>query len=273
MKRLLFISVWALIMLACNEGDEIPNDVEPDNSNLALSMEVDHTENLINDLVVVSVQNYASMQEGRMFNPPSLPACATATLVVGQNSAELTLDFGSNGCSFQGYVLQGQIVMNWNSLPDADQVLVQCELIDFYVGTKQVQGNSSILYEIANDIGNPQSTHSLNLTVIWPNGQQIHREGEKIREWIEGYGNMDYADNVYLISGYWTSTFVNGNVYSYEVLNPLRREATCSHFVSGSMDVQRPVLSGVFDFGEGDCDNLATFTLTDGTVIDVVLDY
>jgi len=55
------------------------------------------------------------------------------------------------------------------------------------------------------------------------------------------------------------------------VLTPLRREVICAYFVSGTFDVQRTNFGGVFDFGDGSCDNQATFTFNNGTVIPVVL--
>ncbi|NNL31869.1 MAG: hypothetical protein HKO80_01555, partial [Flavobacteriaceae bacterium] len=58
---------------------------------------------------------------------------------------------------------------------------------------------------------------------------------------------------------------------NYEVIIPLRREVICYYFVSGSIDVERTNFSGVFDFGEGDCDNMATFTFDTGEVVDIVL--
>ena len=65
--------------------------------------------------------------------------------------------------------------------------------------------------------------------------------------------------------------FRNGNTHSYEVTNPLRREMVCRFFVSGSVDVVRTNFSGVFDYGEGDCDNQATFTFEDGVVREITL--
>ncbi len=65
---------------------------------------------------------------------------------------------------------------------------------------------------------------------------------------------------------------MNGNTHSYEVVIPLRREVICHYFVSGSIDVQRTNFSGVFDYGDGDCDNMATFTFdSTGEVIEITL--
>ena len=125
--------------------------------------------------------------------------------------------------------------------------------------------------ELSNENGNPQFTKTIDITVIWPNGAQASREGQKIREWIEGFGSGNWSDNVFEVSGYWSTTFVNGNTHSYTVGTPLRREAVCYYFVSGTIDVVRTNFSGVFDYGVGECDNMAAFTFANGTTVDIVL--
>ena len=128
-----------------------------------------------------------------------------------------------------------------------------------------------MLKQRSNDNGNPQYTHTLDLTITWPNGLEASHEGTKIREWIEGHGSGIWSDNVFEITGNWTTNFVNGNSHSYLVVIPLRREVICHYFVSGSIDVERTNFSGVLDYGEGDCDNQATFTFDSGEVIDITL--
>ena len=161
--------------------------------------------------------------------------------------------------------------MKLSSDPEAQQISINYNLVDFYFDNKNVIGSRSILKELSNENGNPQFTHNLDITVIWPNGVQASREGTRIREWVEGFGSGIFSDNVFEITGNWTATFVNGNTHTYEVLVPLRREVICVYFVSGSFDVQRTNFGGVFDYGDGDCDNQATFTYNNGQEIDITL--
>ena len=143
--------------------------------------------------------------------------------------------------------------------------------VALYFDAKNIIGSRSILREVSNANGNPQFTHQLNITVIWPNGVQASREGTKIREWVEGFGTGIFSDNVFEITGNWSATFVNGNTHTYDVLMPLRRDVSCPFVVSGSFEVQRTNFGGVFDYGEGTCDNLASFTFNTGAVIPVTL--
>ena len=116
-----------------------------------------------------------------------------------------------------------------------------------------------------------QFTKTVELTIVWPNANTTTRSGVKVKEWVEGHGSGVWSDNVFEITGNWTTTFDNGNTHACNVLTPLRREMVCAFFVSGSVDVVRTNFSGVLDYGDGSCDNMATFTFADGTVLDITL--
>ena len=88
---------------------------------------------------------------------------------------------------------------------------------------------------------------------------------------IEGSDTRTWSDNVYLITGHWTTTRKNGTVVSAEIVTPLRRELACRFLVSGTIDLTKNDSHGILDFGDGECDNMATLTLDDGTVIEITL--
>ena len=48
---------------------------------------------------------------------------------------------------------------------------------------------------------------------------------------------------------------------SGEVIETLRREATCPHFVSGTLAITRNNVDGTLDYGDGVCDNIAVITV------------
>ncbi|NNK82814.1 MAG: hypothetical protein HKO92_06800, partial [Flavobacteriaceae bacterium] len=211
------------------------------------------------------------IETSRMAPDFNLPPCVTVTVVAEQNSREVTIDFGTEGCMINGNLFKGIINLSWNRNPQAQEILITKSFTDFYFNAKNIQGGKTILKQRQNNNGNPQFTKTLDITVVWPNGDTANRTGTKIREWIEGHGSGVWSDNVFEISGNWTTTFVNGNTHSYTVLTPLRREVICYYFVSGTIDVIRTNFSGVFDYGDGECDNLATLTFANGTVVDITL--
>ncbi len=272
-KVVVAIMVLGLLLTACSNNESVETDSQNlDYSEVILSSEVDEAVAAMDDIALDVFNVLESNEANRTADTSNnLPDCVTITVVVQQNQVDVTLDFGTEGCLVHDNLLKGKMILSWERNPEAQQVYITKTLEDFYFNAKNILGSKTILKEFSNDNGNPQSTHTLDLTVIWPNGAQASREGTKIREWVEGQFNGVWSDNVFEITGNWTTTFVNGITHSYEVDIPLRREVICYYFVSGSVDVERTNFSGVLDYGDGDCDNQATFTFDNGNVIDITL--
>lgn len=279
-NTILSLLTLAVVFTSCSNNDETieTENFTQDTTEVKRSAEIDQIDNILGDLVIdaYEAQEATADRSGVSTNgsdsyAKDIPECVTITVVAQQNYREVTLDFGTEGCEINGHIIQGQIVFDYTRNTEAQQIMINYNLVDFYFDAKNVIASRSILKELSNSNGNPQFTHDLSITVIWPNGVQASREGTRIREWVEGFGSGVFSDNVFEITGNWTATFVNGNMHTYEVLMPLRREVVCAYFVSGSFDVQRTNFGGVFDFGEGECDNQATFTFNNGTEIPVTL--
>jgi hypothetical protein len=273
-KVLMVVSIFALTFLGCSDNEAIDNEaleLEQDFSEVVLSSEIDESSEAMDDIVLETFETQESSETGR--TPPNfdLPDCVTITVVVEQNFREVTIDFGTEGCLIRGNILKGKIILSYERIPEAQQISITKTLEGFYFNNKNIIGGKTFLKEFSNDNGNPQFTKTVDITVIWPNGVEASRVGTKVREWIEGHGSGVWSDNVFEITGNWTSTFRNGNAHSYEVVIPLRREVICYYFVSGSVDIERTNFSGFLDYGLGDCDNQATFTNDNGNVRDIIL--
>lgn len=269
----LIVSIIGITFNSCTDNEDtspIENTAE-DTLELARAAEIDAASSSVEDIVIDVFESDEAGLVGRT-QTPTIPECVTITIVAQQAFREVTVDFGTEGCLVRGHILKGQIVFSYTRNLDAQQTLITYDLVDFYFDNKNVLGNRTILRERQNDNGNPQFTHTLDLTVIWPNGAQASRSGQKVREWVEGFGSGVFSDNVFEVTGNWTTTFINGNSHTYEVTLPLRREVSCTYFVSGSIDVQRTNFGGTFDYGSGDCDNQATFTFNNGLEIPITLD-
>jgi hypothetical protein len=272
-KVVLVLVVLAPTFTGCTESDSTDTvSQEQDVSEVMQAAEMDEVSAALEDFIIESYENQEADEARETSSAASkMPDCVTRTLVAQQNFRELSVDFGTDGCMIRGHLFRGQIVITWERDPQAQEVSLGYVLNDFYFDAKNVIGNNSILRQLSNANGNPQFTHTVDITVIWPNGVEASRDGQIVREWIEGFGSGEFSDNVFEVTGYWNATFRNGNSHAYEVVLPLRREVTCYHFVGGSIDVERTFFGGVLDYGEGTCDNQATFTFNDGNTIDIIL--
>ncbi|MCF6334259.1 MAG: class I SAM-dependent methyltransferase [Spirochaetales bacterium] len=96
------------------------------------------------------------------------------------------------------------------------------------------------------------------------------RESYKV-EWIEGVDTFILRDDVYLITGEADGIRANGYTWEREIINPLRKEIGCKHFVSGTVEMRPEGLSiRLLDYGNGECDNIAT-VIIDGVVYTIML--
>ena len=105
-----------------------------------------------------------------------------------------------------------------------------------------------------NDNGIPVATITKDITITWENNDVVTIQGERQREWIEGFSDKIWGNNVFSVTGTWTTTRKNGVVRTAKITTPLIRKAPCRFIVSGIVEINRNI---TIDYGNGECDNLA----------------
>ena len=113
----------------------------------------------------------------------------------------------------------------------------------------------------ANPNIHPIVTMNLDMTATLPNGDIVTRVGQRVREIIEGYSTSIWLDNIYQVTGEWTTTFPSGGVQNSTITTPLRIRMNCPNIVRGVITIVRNGNTATLDYGNGDCDNLATLTV------------
>lgn len=209
--------------------------------------------------------------DGRKSTETFLPKCMTKTVVIDGLTRTLTLNFEGDCEMPNGNILSGTITLVYVRDPAAQTRTITYSFTDFYFNQKHIEGGGTIFREKSNENGNPQSTKNQSITLTWPNGKSAHRVEMKLREWIEGVGSGTWGDNVYLVTGNWTTEFPNGDVNNGIVTIALRRELTCRFIVSGIIALSHNEASGTLDFGDGSCDNKAIFTDSNGVEHEIIL--
>jgi hypothetical protein len=154
---------------------------------------------------------------------------------------------------------------------DARSVTITKTFQNFSFNDVTVTGKNIIVKTWRNSDGNIQSVKTIAVTLKWLDGKTAERTGIKTREWVEGKGTRTWGDNVFLITGNVTTTFENGTVFTSEIIVPLRREMACRFIVSGVVEISKGNRQGTLDYGDGTCDNKATFTPLEGVVKEITL--
>ena len=200
--------------------------------------------------------------------------CGTRTVKwdATQTIKTVTIEFGDNCTLPNGNIVKGKITIVFNKNRDLLSHTITVTYDNFYFNAKKAEGTTSMERLLANAKGNPQSTVKINIKITFADGLYVERTSERVREMIAGKDTMGiWGDNVFLITGKWTTVFRNGGIHKGEIIIPLRREMSCRFLVKGSIKVQRNDRSGTIDFGNGSCDANATFTNDNGEVKEILL--
>ncbi len=276
-------NLWLLagIMLlgACsNEEDEAaPLDIPPTDAVITTAeLQIsDESEMISEEVGTIAEDLYSADQimalSNATYRSDYLPDCVEITTVLTDTAREKTIDFGE-GCELRnGNVLSGTIVMSYARDMSMAQVTITVDLQDFTFNDVAVEGGISIVRMRSNPNGNPQAVANANFDATWPDGETASFSGTRTREWIEGFGNGFWRDNVFLITGNRTFVSKAGNTFTKEITSPLRRELSCRFIVSGVLEISRFDNTASLDFGDGSCDAKGILTKPDGTMEEVFL--
>jgi len=204
-----------------------------------------------------------------------VPAFGTA-VQVGQTVTK-TIDFGTNGCTLpNGNVVKGIIVISFVYEPNATSHTVTYTFNNFYHNDIKFNGTKTFTRTMTTGAApHPIVTMNMDLTATLADGRVFTRTGQRIREHIEGAGNTSWTDDVYSVTGSWTTTFPNTTVQTATITTPLIVKMSCVSqnkplIVQGIITFVRGAHSATLNFGDGTCDNLAIFT-KDGVSVQITI--
>lgn len=204
--------------------------------------------------------------------------CATITRVPAFGTAiapgtqvTKTIDFGTTGCTLNnGNVVRGKIIINFVFQPTATSHTITYTFDNFYHNNIKFEGTKtltrSMTTQTATAAPHPIVVMELDMTITMPNGDQFERVGTRTRELIEGFNTPNFMDNIYKITGNWTTTMPNGNQHTATITEPLRAKMSCIAvnkpiLAKGIISFVRNNITSTLNYGNGDCDNIAVFTI------------
>lgn len=271
-KGIGFASVLGILLFtACSSNETIEEEVlsvvEVENMVLAddISSEIDN----ILDQDEVDISFGAKTTSKTATTTSGIASCATRTVDESAGEKTVTIDFGTSCVGNNGKEYAGKIIIVYTRT--STQVTKVVSFENFSINGNTVAGGKTSVRIKENANGNPTSTITVNMTITFENGDTMSRTGEKVREKIEGAATRVRGDDVYLISGAWVSVDKEGVEKTATITTSLRREYACRFIVSGVVEFSRGDTSGSLDFGDGSCDNKATFTDANGDVKEITL--
>jgi hypothetical protein len=290
-KFLLFVSLlFIAFFMGCSSDESV--DVSATSKTITtddaiVNSEIDASVDDVS-IIVEDQSLYQSNPNFKTSSPPItpvktiLPDCAVVTIdftnVPNGIDYIKTIDFGTEGCTMRnGNVLKGKIIISFYKNPELKSKKIESKYEKFYHNDKLIEGSKTFTQEskgtdlLATD--HPVTTHLIDVTVTFPDRKVYTRTGTNVKEMIDGFTTRDvWDDNVYKVTGGNTTTFPNGNIYTSTITTPLQITMSCKipFPVSGIVKITKNDVEATLDYGNGDCDNLATMT-TDGVSKEIQL--
>lgn len=271
---LFFISLLAIVIISCDEGDNIiPEEEYTDLIDESYASEVyDEIEDLgdeANDYLDNVSTTKSTTETEWKYN--RLSPCAIVTRTYEADLVSITIDFGEENCLCNdGRERKGKIHINhYGHYWDGD-VEIDFSFENYFVDDNELTGYKNVI-RTKNEAGNRLSEVTIDgAMILSENEGTISWYAERAREVVEGSDTREKGDDVIEITGFSNGTLADGTIITGEIITPLVRknELGCfRYFVSGTRKIikgEEPEIT--IDYGDGTCDNLAEITQNGVTV-------
>ena len=198
--------------------------------------------------------------------------CPNVTVEEGENDSYpkiITLDYGDSTVLKNEKVLSGIIIIEISAPRSSASYSRMVTYSDFGIDTLTIAGTSLITVDRENTAFR---NYKSDLTITLDNGNVITRSSSRIWMWVEGMETTDdQTDDVIHITGEVSATSGTDS-YKKEIVDPLVRIGDCRFIVEGVVEITlNGTLISTLNYGDGECDEIATMTNSDGETIEVDL--
>ncbi len=144
---------------------------------------------------------------------------------------------------------------------------------NYHFNDSSIEGTKEYENKGKNDKGNFVFAWIVEIKVTTPEEKWINRVVNKQREKIAGADTRSIWDDELIITGSSSGSNSNGYTYNRTISseNPILRKRVCRFPVQGTVSIVNSKRTFTLDYGDGECDALATITDEDGNVKNIVL--
>lgn len=268
------VMLFSLLIISCTKEDTEKSTITAEEATVSAKLD------LMNDDVSKIVEEqemstYTNATSGKMTTVADyyLPNCAQVTrvpafgtLITPGTVVTKTIDFGTIGCPLpNGIVVKGKIIIVFTFQPEATSHTINYTFDNFYHNNIKYTGTKTFTRVMSTSESNPNIhpivTMNMDMTATFPNGNVYTRVGQRVREIVEGYTTPIWTDNVYKVTGSWTTTFPNAATQTATITTPIMIKLNCAYISKGVITIVRDATTATLDYGNGECDNQAVFTI------------
>jgi len=221
----------------------------------------------ITDLYNTEDAEEATSNDGTKSDVENPDACFELTIHENEDGEfwprSWTLDFGTEACeSFNGIVRKGMIHVNLSDHWRNEASLRTISYDNFYVDNVNLEGEKSI--------ENTGLNESENMTWLrkMTDGKLTYEDGtittwncERYSELVEGGDTWLFRDDIYMVTGGGNGV-KDGLAFTTEITIPLEYVFGCRFPLTGELTINvEGSETVIINYGEGECDNIATQTI------------
>ena len=183
----------------------------------------------------------------------------------------ITIDYGDEMITRHGREISGKVVIELSGPQNTDGTTRNISYIGCKIDSIGIEGTSTETFN-GDNTTTRLLTNASNVNFTLPDGTVIVREGNTVREWLQGLNTpLECDDDMVQITGKINVSVSTGDNYVREITEPLIRLGDCRHPVQGIVQyTKNDALIAELNYGDGTCDNLATLT-TDGATVEIEL--
>ena len=270
MKKLMLIPVIGIVILfsSCSEEGENGADLVQE-FDLESEATIDANYEDVDDIVNAGIESFS--ENGRIAEDELLDG---ATVTHDKDNNIITIDYGTGVEGPGGRIRKGIIIITYSELRWTPGAFRQVTFDGFSVDDVTVEGVRRIENTSASTDDSPEFTITLEGgRLTFTDNTSATREVNKVRSWIRAANPLN--DEV-AVTGTANGSRRDGNSYNVEILERIVYKRDCRRArvfvpVSGVKQITSGENVAVIDYGDGECDNLATLTINDGEPQEIVL--
>ena len=280
MKRKNFLSVFSIFlvamitMMACEKNKSIETlDVVTAEDDAIMDMAFDdvfsEVDAVMNTMDMIGYEIPALKSGLEVFE-----TCKIITVDQPEGSfwpRLITIDYGE-GCTVGKRTRKGKIIITVSGPMWQEGSMRTVTFEGFFVNDHKVEGVRTVTNEGRHTEGDYAGKIFFSVIleggkVTTPDSTVITKEVNRTRTFVEGEeSKWDTRDDIWYIEGIATGVNRNGVAFTREITSPLWKEIGCRFITRGTVLISaegRP--DAILDYGEGDCDPIATVTVGEET--------
>lgn len=278
-KFLIALSVVAGFTYSCNREDSNSN-LSLDQENLQTEANADFVSESDIDLATDFAANFENTTVlrtsagGQLGAHPDYPcAKVTITSTNGTFPKIITVDFGTGCTDKRGITRKGIITISVTNPIFVPGASITITHQDFYIDGRKVEGDAK-LTNLTTDLKIPTfSKEVTNGKITNEDGTYFTFSSNRKYRMVEGVATpKNIGDDAFeTFEGNRNVNRSNGTYFTSNIKTPLFKRNACRFTSKGSVILKGSKVDGTLDFGNGECDNLATFTDANGNVKQITL--